>query len=263
VWGTAKIGEIGAVQEPLRAKPPAVKARPSISLSAKIPLDLAHPHPIAYPSARMIRFSLFGIPIQIQPFFWITLALISGNLSGDTSEAFMRIGLFVIAGFISVLIHELGHALTGRAFGKQAAITLQAFGGFAAFSGGPFTRPQSFVVTAAGPIAQILLAVLVFLLVPFIPLNSLNAAYFIESLIRISVVWAVLNLLPILPLDGGQLVNATLGPKRLKLTLWITIVAALGTAGYAFYKLEGRAFLLVLFLGMFAYQAFQALRETR
>ncbi len=208
----------------------------------------------------MIRFSLFGIPIQIQPFFWITLALISGNLTGSTAEAFLRIGLFVIAGFISVLIHELGHALTGRAFGKQAAITLQAFGGFAAFSGG-FTRPQSFLVTAAGPIAQILLAIVVYLLIPVLPLHSQNAVYFIQSLLWISVAWAVLNLLPILPLDGGQLVNAVLGPKRLKLTLWITIVSAIAAAVLVFMYFQ--SILFPIFLGMFAYQAFQALRETR
>lgn len=83
----------------------------------------------------MIRFSLFGIPIEIQPFFWITLVIIGGVEGVDTAAGMMRIGLFVLAGFISVLIHELGHALTARSFGAHSAITLQAFGGYAAYSG--------------------------------------------------------------------------------------------------------------------------------
>jgi hypothetical protein len=63
----------------------------------------------------------------------------------------MFLVLFVLAGFISVLIHELGHALTGRLFKAQTAITLHAFGGFAVFPSARFTRWQDFLVTAAGP----------------------------------------------------------------------------------------------------------------
>ena len=77
----------------------------------------------------MIHFSLFRIPIQVQPFFWITLALIGGALRADSPERILFTALFVLAGFISVLVHELGHALTARRFGAYPEIVLQAFGG--------------------------------------------------------------------------------------------------------------------------------------
>ena len=207
----------------------------------------------------MVHFSIFGIPVQIQPFFWLTLAIIGGALGADTSAAILRIGLFVMAGFISVLIHELGHALTARKFGAHSEITLQAFGGYATTSGVRLTRPQSFAVTAAGPAVQLALGFLVFFAIRQLPPLNPNAGYFLITLTWISIVWAVLNLLPVLPLDGGQMLNAVLGPQRIKITLWTTIIvgAVIGLVGY---KFTG-SILLPIFLGMFAWQAWQALKQ--
>jgi Zn-dependent protease len=209
----------------------------------------------------MIRFTIFGIPVQVHPFFWITLAIIGGALRANSATALLQIALFLLAGFISILVHELGHALTARRFGAYSEITLQAFGGYAAYSGVRLTRPQSFAVTAAGPLVQILLGAAVYFALPFLPELNREAAYFLIVLIWISIVWALLNLLPILPLDGGQLLNAVLGPDRIKTTLWVTIVTAVG-AGLVLYLRFG-SILFPIFLGMFAWQAWQALNENR
>ena len=72
----------------------------------------------------MVRFTIFGIPVQIQPFFWITLAIIGGALGADSRAAIFSILLFVLASFISILVHELGHALTARKFGAQVGSTI-------------------------------------------------------------------------------------------------------------------------------------------
>lgn len=211
----------------------------------------------------MIQFSIFKIPVQIQPFFWITLALIGGAFGANTPQAILFLCLFIIAGFISILVHELGHALTIKAFNVPAAITLQAFGGYASYPSGILNRKQSFLVTAAGPAAQLLLALLVYLALSYIPFLSknINGTYFLSRLFLISVFWAVINLLPVLPLDGGQLVNALLGPARIKITLWITIVTAVAAAiGMLVWSPSN--FLFPIFLGMFAYQAVQALKEN-
>ena len=85
----------------------------------------------------MIRFSIFSIPVEIQPFFWVTLVILGGVSGADTAAQILEIGLFVIAGFVSILIHELGHALTARWFGANSSITLQAFGGYATWSPSP------------------------------------------------------------------------------------------------------------------------------
>ena len=207
----------------------------------------------------MIRFSLFGIPIHIQPWFWISLAIIGGGASANSKEAILHLALFMLAGLISILVHELGHALTGRAFGARSEITLQAFGGVATFVGARFTRPQHFLVTAAGPGVQILLGLAIFLLIPDVMMLSPLAGYFWKILTWISLAWAIINLLPVLPLDGGQMVNALLGPERIKITLWITIITATATALLIFKKTD--SILVPLFLALFVWQAWLALKQ--
>ena len=209
----------------------------------------------------MLRFSIFGIPVLVQPFFWITLVILGGALNATTAADMFEIVLFALAGFISILIHELGHALTARKFGASSEITLQAFGGYAAYSGVRLTRPQSFAVTAAGPAIQILLGLAVLFSLPVLPEISRNAWFFLMTLMRISLFWAVLNLLPVLPLDGGQMLNAALGPQRIRITLWVTIIVS-ALVGLLLFK-RTHSILFPVFLGMFAWQAFQALREQR
>jgi Zn-dependent protease len=207
----------------------------------------------------MIQFSLFNISIRVLPWFWLTLAFIGGVLRVDGKEAFFLLLLFMIAGFISILVHELGHALTAKAFGKRVEIVLEAFGGYAAYSGGaPLSRTRTFLVTAAGPALQIVLGAVVYVFAETFPGMSLQAAYFVKVLYAISFIWALLNLLPVLPLDGGRLLQTILGPSRIKLTLVISIAVAAGVG--VLYFMKTGDILLPVFMGMFAYQAFQALK---
>jgi stage IV sporulation protein FB len=207
----------------------------------------------------MIRFSLFNIPILVLPWFWLTLAFIGGVLRVDGKEAFFLLLLFMIAGFISILVHELGHALTAKAFGKRVEIVLQAFGGYAAYSGGaPLDRTRTFLVTAAGPALQIVLGLVVYLFAETFPGMSREAMYFVRVLYAISFIWAILNLLPVLPLDGGRILQTLLGPRRIKLTLMISMAVAVGV-GLLYFSKTGDP-LLPIFMAMFAYQSFQALK---
>lgn len=209
----------------------------------------------------MIRFSLFKIPVEVQPFFWITLVILGGAGGADTQAEIFNILLFVLAGFISVLVHELGHALTARRFGAYVSVTLQAFGGYASYSGVRLSRLQSFLVTAAGPAIQIALGLVVYLVIRNAPEMNTHGGYFLNVLKNISFVWAILNLLPVVPLDGGHMLGAALGPSRIKLTLWISIVVAIAAA-LAMFRFTG-SFLFPLFMGFFAWQAFQSLKEHR
>ena len=212
----------------------------------------------------MVRFSIFGIPVRVHPFFWLTLAIIGGALWTDSAQGVLQVALFVMAGFISIMVHELGHALTARKFGAHSEIVLQAFGGYAAYSGVRMTRPQSFTITAAGPAVQIALGVLVLMVLRQLSGLNMNVAYFLLVLVWVSLVWAVLNLLPILPLDGGQMLNAILGPERVKITLWISLIAAVAV-GLGYYLLVPHSpfrIIVLIFMGMFAWQAWQGLREN-
>ncbi|MFK7850245.1 MAG: metalloprotease [Akkermansiaceae bacterium] len=209
----------------------------------------------------MISFSIFNIPVRVLPWFWITLALIGGALGADSKQALFNILLFLLAGFISILIHELGHALTAKHFGKQVEIVLQAFGGYAAYSGGaPLSRKQAFLITAAGPAIQIVLGMLVFAILKQTQEINPQAAYFLLILAWISIVWAVLNLIPVLPLDGGRLLETVLGPQRRQLTLKISMGVAIttGLLGFAFTN----SFLLPIFMGIMAYESYKALQQS-
>ncbi|HAL71434.1 MAG TPA: hypothetical protein DCP71_06625, partial [Verrucomicrobiales bacterium] len=104
----------------------------------------------------MLRFSFLGFPVSIQWMFWLTLALLGGvfRASGDP-EAMQRVLAWVVAGFFSILIHELGHALTMRHYGaRRVGIVLSRFGGYGQ-PGRSFGRSGSFFVSAAGPFLQI------------------------------------------------------------------------------------------------------------
>jgi stage IV sporulation protein FB len=208
----------------------------------------------------MIHFSLFNIPVRVLPWFWITLALIGGALRADSKEAIFKILLFMLAGFISILVHELGHALTAKHFGKRVEIVLQAFGGYAAYSGGErLTKLQTLAITAAGPGIQILLGVAALILTKQVDDLSLQAKYFFSILYLISLLWAILNLLPVLPLDGGRLLETMLGPQRIRLTLQISISVAVGIAALALVYNVG--ILLPIFMGMMAYESYKALKQ--
>ncbi len=208
----------------------------------------------------MFRFMIFNIPVTVQPWFWLTLAFISGRLFADSARDIVFLLLFLIAGFISILVHELGHALTARNFGKRVEIVLQAFGGYAAYSGGgPMSRKREFLVVAAGPGIQILLGLLALAIQRSVPAMSANMNYFLGVLAGISLVWAILNLLPILPMDGGRLVETALGPGRRKTALTVSCVTG-GLICLASFTVFFQPILGII-VGMFAYQSFKALQQ--
>jgi Zn-dependent protease len=209
----------------------------------------------------MIHFSILGIPVRIEPWFWITMAFIGGGLHASNSMDIILVLVFVFAGFISIMVHELGHALAIRKYGLPTSITLQAFGGFASFPAGRLDRKQSFVVTAAGPLVQLALAVLLIVLMRniSIPEGSLFLP-FIRNLIWVSIVWAVLNCLPVYPMDGGQMLAAILGPKKQRYVHLISVIVAVAI-GIAGYFLLG-TILLSIFMALFAWQNWQAFQAA-
>jgi Zn-dependent protease len=196
----------------------------------------------------------------VQPWFWITLALIGGAFRANSKEALFSMLLFMLAGFISILVHELGHALTAKYFGKRVEIVLQAFGGYAAYSGGgSLSKLQTLAITAAGPAIQILLGVAVMIPTESFDGLSEQGEKFFTILYMISFLWAILNLLPVLPLDGGRLMETILGPHRIRLTLKISIVVAIVVAILGL-KFTG-SILLPMFMGLMAYESYKSLKS--
>ncbi len=114
---------------------------------------------------------------------------------------------------------------------------------------------------AAGPAAQLVLAGVFFVVWSFVPIPAPPLEYFVFWLFAISAFWALLNLIPVIPLDGGRILASILGPRRQRLALIVSmataIVAAIGM--YAFKV--GTIF--PIFLGLMAFQNFQALKSYR
>ena len=189
------------------------------------------------------------------------MAFIGGGLHAANSTDILLVLVFVFAGFLSIMIHELGHALTIRKYGLPAAITLQAFGGYASFPAGKLDRKQSFVVTAAGPVLQFVFGVLLIVLAPSIsiPEGSLFLP-FLRDLIWVSIAWSILNCLPVYPMDGGQMMAAILGPKKQHNVHLISSIVAviIGVAGYLYLG----TILLPIFMALFAWQNWQSYQAS-
>ena len=209
----------------------------------------------------MIQFSILGIPVRVEPWFWITMAFIGGGLHAANSTDILLVLVFVFAGFLSIMIHELGHALTIRKYGLPAVITLRAFGGYASFPAGKLDRKQSFVVTAAGPVLQFVFGVLLIVLAPSIsiPEGSLFLP-FLRDLIWVSIAWSILNCLPVYPMDGGHIMAAILGPKKPHYVHLLSSLVAvtIGIAGYLYLG----TILLPIFMALFAWQNWQSYQTS-
>ncbi len=236
----------------------------------------------------MIRFSLFGIPVEVQPFFWVVSALLGGAVYADTKEAFLAVALFVLAAFVSVLIHELGHALTGRKLGGgYASIMLTSFGGLAMNQGGRFNRQQRFWMVAAGPGAgfAFLLVILAVLSLIFdsadviafvggelfdlkLPFRTTELIDFFRSkpfiyillgnLVWINFWWGVINLLPVIPLDGGRIAELYIKPPSRVFA--IGMVAAGAMALFGLWKMN--SFYTAFLFGYLAWQNYQNMKQN-
>lgn len=209
----------------------------------------------------VLRFSLFGFPITVQPWHWLVLAFLSGGLMRiNDRETLSYVLMFVIAGFLSILIHELGHAFTSRKFGcRRVEIVMHGMGGVAISHNPRFTRGQHIWISIAGPAVQLAAGALVYFffwkgLVPDVPVRSL-----LSSFVWVSFAWAIINLLPVYPLDGGKILWQALGPSRSALTLRISMAAAIAAGGVLL--ILGRDILFPILLGFMAYQNYKMLTQ--
>jgi Zn-dependent protease len=170
-------------------------------------------------------FRVGGFPVTIHPSF--LLIGVIGLSTGSFSDAV----LWVAVVFVTVLIHELGHAYAYRAYGREASITLWGLGGLTQGKGPPLARGQNIVVSLAGPLTQGILIGIPALYLALRYRDSPNSHLF-SLLAFAGLGWAVLNLIPVVPLDGGrvmqQLLEGRWGSAGGKVARWISIATAAG-----------------------------------
>ena len=194
---------------------------------------------------------LFGIPVRIGLGFWM-MAVILGMTGGSAA----MVVAWTIIVFFSVMIHELGHALVARAFGARPSITLHALGGLT-FMDKQFSRPRSVLVSLAGPFAGFVLGAMVWLATRKLPLNE-GQLEIVSMVLFVNIGWGIINLLPVVPFDGGHVLAAALGPRRAFAT---AIISATVGAGIAIYGLVRVHSLWIAFL--FGSAAASAIAQAR
>lgn len=149
----------------------------------------------------MLQFRLLGFPVAVQPFFLITAWLIGPR--GDMQATI----LWIISVFLGVMAHELGHAYAGRHFNLDPVITLHAFGGMTSWrSDRRLGHGQRILLSAAGPAVGIVIGLAVLVLAPrLLPDPGVLVTRLIHYTVWVNLGWGVLNLAPVLPLDGGHI----------------------------------------------------------
>lgn len=158
--------------------------------------------------------SLFGIPLFLdQSWFFIVAVLTLLNARNFASS--LGIGLAWSAGFVmalllfcSVVLHELGHSLVAKSQGiKVNSITLFVFGGVASIDRESKTPGEAFQVAIAGPAVSLTLFLLFYLLSQALPPSGVGQVI-TSDLADLNLVLGLFNLIPGLPLDGGQILKA-------------------------------------------------------
>jgi Zn-dependent protease len=212
----------------------------------------------------MIGFRLAGIPVRVQPFFVLLAIFLGLGRVGEASDLVVRMTIWVAIVFSGVLAHELGHAISGRLYGLEPRIELHGFGGLTSFgaSGLSLTPTKSIVVSLAGPGVGIAIGALAGLALLVLAPSSTGLLHFtLANAVWVNLGWGVLNLVPMLPLDGGNVMSSffelVFGPRGTKAARVISLLVALALVGLA---LAVQNLVMAILLGFFAFANFRALR---
>ncbi|MEM7372864.1 MAG: site-2 protease family protein [Bacteroidota bacterium] len=173
-----------------------------------------------------LRFTLLGFPVEIKPTFLIlTVLLYSWQ---GTFEGALELTVWA---FIALLAHEIGHALAFRRFGIPARVELYMLGGLAIpMGGGRLSNGQQIWVSFSGPLGSFAIGGVFFLiayLLGGLPALTMPGSQLLFWALWFSFGWGIINLIPIYPLDGGQILQAVLSYKRdwdaVKISAYISI----------------------------------------
>ena len=187
-----------------------------------------------------MKFTLFGIPVHVRPIFWVVAVLL--GLPSDTGRSELtKLAAWVAVVFVSILVHELGHAVAIRAYGREARIELWGLGGLTHWGPGPpVTHGQNIAVSLSGPGAGLLLGGVVYATQLMVnPEPGSLAADAVGQALWVNVGWGVANLIPILPLDGGRVAESLGGwiaeERGRRVAHGVSLVLAVAVGALALY----------------------------
>jgi len=213
------------------------------------------------PSEFDLRFHLFGIPVRVTPMFWLG-SVVLGWSAMELGPPFLL--MWVVVCFVSILVHEMGHALVARWLGCHVIeAALYLMGGVAVYlPDRNHTQGKSILIALAGPGAGFILwglmefvfqmPILKFAFKHLDPSVFPLVDFGIVQWLYINLWWGLVNLLPVLPLDGGRVLQGvcnSISPFRGdEYARRISIVVGGLTA--AFFLLGGRTYAGILFLSL-------------
>jgi Zn-dependent protease len=184
--------------------------------------------PPVFPGGSIQVGRVFGIRIGVDYSWFIVLFLIIWNLSGyyddvtPGSDAFVLAVVSALLFFLSILLHELGHAVVALRNGIPIeGIDLWMFGGVAKLGRDTDSPGVEFRVAVAGPVVTLVIAVVCLGLGAAVSSGSdaLHSAQFSNEvtdsstavlgyLASVNILLLAFNLIPAFPLDGGRIARA-------------------------------------------------------
>jgi len=230
-----------------------------------------------------LNFNVLGFDVRVHPgFFIISLLFGQGLVSGPEINTGVGVLMGIAIFFVSILIHELGHTLAFRRFGLHSRIVLHWMGGLAIPEQGIGRRQgrlnnyQAIIVSLAGPVAGLLLGILLILITKqfygdiqprgyvfgIVPIyefadRSLVIAV-LQGAILVNIFLNLINLVPIYPLDGGQVSRnlfEIFDPRDgTRKSLMLSMAAAVLCGIYGFQNQET---FIAIFCFYMAYQNYQ------
>lgn len=232
------------------ARVPAVP-RPTTTASAARPLLPMLAIPPVTPLD--LTWRMLDTRVRVHPIFWVVTAL----LGSGAGSSFQSVVIWVLVVFVSILLHEFGHVLMARHFGaRHLEIVLHGWGGLAIGAGSPVLRHEVLIllggVFAGLPLG---LAALALYFSPWItPATPPVVQMVVGDLMVVNLFWGAVNLLPVYPLDGGQVAAAILAQRRPGDGFGLAMRLSIGVAGAVVaIGLVAHQFLLAV---MFAYLAY-------
>lgn len=201
-----------------------------------------------------------GIPIQFHfTIIFLVVLVVAGGFTDKGST--LEDGLMIAAVLGSVLLHELGHALTALRFGVGiSSITMYPIGGVARLMSRPTPREELWI-TIAGPAVNLVLAVVAYTVLDVV---SEEVRSFLSQFAAINIGLLLFNMLPAFPMDGGRLLRAGLAlrmdeVRATRIATSAGLVIAVLMAGYAIYYGQ----YLLLFIAFMVFSGAQQERAIR
>jgi len=232
-----------------------------------------------------LNFNLAGFPVRVHPLFWLMTILIGFSINP------LQLLIWVVVVFVSILVHELGHALAMRRYGQPSQIVLHAMGGLtipsevrwgSGWANVSLTSNQEIFIALAGSGAGFILAAVIiaislaiggslsltmlFGLIPFplvtLPFNNFLANSIVMTFLWVTIFWGLINLMPVYPLDGGNVARRLLihadpwgGARK---SLWVSVIT--GAILTIFCLVFIQSMFMTLMFGLLAVQSYMTLQ---